>query len=105
MIELLLKTRQRWSGATVALWYPVKRRDHTDEWLGTLRGLGFSDMLNAEIYIRDPILSSTLNGCGMVIMNPPYTLKEELHQLLPWLAETVKAGKGWGHRIQDLSSR
>ena len=105
MIDLLQKTRKRWPGATVALWYPVKRRDHTDEWLGTLGGLGFTDLLNAEIYIREPRLPSMLNGCGMVINNPPYTLKEELHQLLPWLAETMRDGKGWGHRIQDLSAR
>ena len=105
MIDLLQKTRKRWPGATVALWYPVKRRDHTDEWLDTLRGLKFADMLAAEIHVREPRLPDTLNGCGMAILNPPYTLRDEIDTILPWLAETLHQGKGWGYRIQDLSAR
>ena len=35
MIDLLNSSGRRWAGGVVALWYPVKRRDHTDEWLET----------------------------------------------------------------------
>lgn len=105
MIDALQKARQRWAGGTIALWYPVKKRDHTDEWLGTLKGLKFPDLLNAEIYIREPRAANMLNGCGMVIANAPFTLKDELGILLPWLAKTLEQGKGAGHRIQNLSGR
>ena len=89
----------------VALWYPVKRRDHTDEWLETLRGLKFKDLMNVELYIREPRPVAMLNGCGMVILNPPYILSNELHTIMPWLSETLKDDKGWGYRIQDLSAK
>lgn len=105
MIEFLKSTQQRWAGGVVALWYPIKKRDHTDDWLETLRMLKFPDLLNAELYIREPRASGMLNGCGMVILNPPYTLKSELNLILPWLAETLQQGKGWGMRVQDLSAR
>jgi len=105
MIDLLEKTRKRWSGGTLALWYPVKRRDHTDEWLDTLRGMDFSDMLNAELYVRDPRPANLLNGCGIVIVNPPFVLRQELETLLPWLAKTLSQGKGSGHRLQMLSKK
>lgn len=105
MIKLLNNSSRRWAGGVVALWYPVKRRDHTDEWLGSLRDLKFRDLLNIELYIREPRSASMLNGCGMVILNPPYVLREEMETLLPWLAETMKQDRGWGYRIQDLSSR
>lgn len=105
MIDTLEKARKRFAGGTIALWYPVKRRDHTDEWLGTLKSMGFPDLLNAEIYIREPRSPAMLNGCGMVIANPPFTLKAELQTMLPWLAETLKQDKGAGHRLQDLSKR
>ncbi|MEM8749738.1 MAG: 23S rRNA (adenine(2030)-N(6))-methyltransferase RlmJ [Pseudomonadota bacterium] len=115
MIDALEKARKRWVGGTMALWYPVKRRDHTDEWLGTLKGLKLNDLISAEIYIREPRSPSELNGCGMVIANAPYTLRGELGTLLPWLAQTmqapeVKAGTKPGdkgffhrHRVMDLS--
>jgi 23S rRNA (adenine2030-N6)-methyltransferase len=105
MINLLQNSSQRWAGGVVALWYPVKRRDHTDEWLGTLKGLKFRNLLNVELYIRDPRPADMLNGCGMVILNPPYTLRQELETLMPWLSQTLGQDKGWGHRIQDLSGR
>ncbi len=105
MIDLLKKSVQRWPGGVVALWYPVKRRDHTDEWLETLRGLKFKDLMNVELYIREPRPVAMLNGCGMVILNPPYILSNELHTIMPWLSETLKDDKGWGYRIQDLSAK
>jgi 23S rRNA (adenine2030-N6)-methyltransferase len=105
MIKMLDESSKRWAGGVVALWYPVKRRDHTDEWLGTLKSLKFRDLLNVEIYIRNPRPSGMLNGCGMVILNPPYLLRQELETIMPWLAETLKQDKGWGFRIQDLSGR
>ncbi|MCJ8309793.1 MAG: 23S rRNA (adenine(2030)-N(6))-methyltransferase RlmJ [Hyphomicrobiales bacterium] len=105
MIKLLNNSSRRWAGGVVALWYPVKRRDHTDEWLGTLRELKFRDLLNIELYIREPRSASMLNGCGIVILNPPYVLRQEMETLLPWLAETMKQDRGWGYRIQDLSGR
>ncbi|MEM1038986.1 MAG: 23S rRNA (adenine(2030)-N(6))-methyltransferase RlmJ [Pseudomonadota bacterium] len=103
MIDAMEKARHRWAGGTVALWYPVKRRDHTDEWLGSLRERGFDDLMSFEIYIREPRPSSLLNGCGMVIANAPYTLRDEMGRLLPWLSGVLKQGKGAGHRIQNLS--
>ncbi|MFD0915659.1 23S rRNA (adenine(2030)-N(6))-methyltransferase RlmJ [Pseudahrensia aquimaris] len=105
MIDTLQKARKRFAGGTVALWYPVKRREHTDEWLGTLRALEFPDLLNIELYIREPRKPGMLNGCGMVIANPPYTLKAEMNALLPWLAKILAQDKGAGFRIQDLSKR
>jgi len=105
MIDTLNKCRKRWAGGTVALWYPVKKREHTDEWLGTLAGLKFPDLINAELYIRSPGSASMLNGCGMVIAHAPYVLQDELNTILPWLAEILRQDKGAGYRIQDLSGR
>ncbi|MEM9734344.1 MAG: 23S rRNA (adenine(2030)-N(6))-methyltransferase RlmJ [Pseudomonadota bacterium] len=105
MIDFLKKSTKRWPGGIVALWYPVKKRDHTDEWLGTLRDMQFNNLLNAELYIREPRSPDMLNGCGMVIANAPYVLPDELATLLPWLAGVMRQDKGAGHRVQDLSKR
>lgn len=102
MIDALEKARKRWAGGTLALWYPVKRRDHTDEWLGTLRSLKLPDLLSVELYVREPRSVSTLNGCGMVIVNPPYVLRSELGVLMPWLTQTLKQDPGADHRVQAL---
>ena len=105
MIKMLNESSRRWAGGVVALWYPVRRRDHTDEWLGTLKSLKFRNLLNLELYVRNPRPSGMMNGCGMVILNPPFVLREEMETILPWLSDTLKQDKGWGYRIQDLSGR
>ena len=64
-------------------WKRFKCRDHTDEWLGTLKSLKYRDLLNIELYIREPRSASMLNGCGMVILNPPYVLRQEMDVILP----------------------
>ena len=102
MIEALQHARRRWPGGTVVLWYPVKKRAHTDEWLGTLKSLGFPDLYSAELYIRAPWSTARLNGSGLVIANAPFTLESELRILLPWLAGVMSAGKGSGWRIEKL---
>lgn len=103
MVDLLRKTHKRWPGGVIALWYPIKKREHTDEWLETLRMSGFDDLISAELYIREPRSASMLNGCGMVILNPPYVLRDELSTLLPWMAEVLKVDRGSGYRVQNLS--
>ena len=104
MVELLETISKRWSGGTVALWYPVKRRSHTDDWLETIEQMRLPDVLNAEIYIQEPRMATRLNGCGMVILNPPYTLEKELRTLLPWLSDILSQGRGSGHRLRSLGA-
>ena len=46
--------------------------------------------------------ASRLNGCGLILLNPPWTLPGELEILLPALAEALgQQGKG-GFRLDWL---
>ena len=104
MLELVKNTNQRWRGATVALWYPVKKRSHTDDWLESIRLLRLPDVIAAELYIQAPHSARSLNGCGMVIVNPPYVMKSEIETVLPWLSTVLSQGQGSGYRVLDLSA-
>ena len=45
-------------------------------------------MLCAELSVKSDRLDG-LSGSGLIIVNTPYTLKEELHTLLPYLKTTL----------------
>ncbi len=50
--------------------------------------------------LSDP---SRLNGCGLILVNPPWTLESELSVLLPALAAILgRDGKG-GFRLDWLT--
>ena len=41
-------------------------------------------------------------GSGMTIINPPYTLADEMRTVLPWLCETLAKGSGTGWSVDQL---
>jgi 23S rRNA (adenine2030-N6)-methyltransferase len=55
-----------------------------------------------ELLIRAPVDSDRLNGCGLVVLNPPFTLEANLAVLLPVLADRLSDGAGATGRIVRL---
>lgn len=76
----------KWPTGSYAIWYPIKGRSEPDAFAKRLRRFGIPKILRAELMVtplRDP---SRLNGSGLVLVNPPWTLEGELTILLPALA-------------------
>ncbi len=63
------------------------------------------ESLAIELLIRAPADADRLNGCGLVVLNPPFTLEADLGVLLPVLAERLSDGAGATGRIERLGSR
>jgi 23S rRNA (adenine2030-N6)-methyltransferase len=80
---------RKWPTGIYALWYPIKGRSEPDALAKRLRRLELQKMLRAELIVsplRDP---TRLNGSGLILVNPPWTLKRELKILLPALASIL----------------
>ena len=59
--------------------------------------------LRAELLVGPPSDQNRLKGAGLVIVNPPWTLENELSALLPALSTILgRAGKG-GFRLDWLA--
>jgi 23S rRNA (adenine2030-N6)-methyltransferase len=83
----------KWPGGIYALWYPIKGRPEPDALAKRLRRLGIPKLLRVELTVSPLSDPSKLNGCGMVIANPPWTLERELNVLLPVLVEVLGRSK------------
>jgi 23S rRNA (adenine2030-N6)-methyltransferase len=96
----------RFAGGTYLLWYPVKDMKPVARFQRAMRELAaarkLESMLAAQVLLRAPRNPDLLNGCGLVIANPPYTLAKELGALLPWLAEKLAQGPGAIGTIEEL---
>lgn len=97
----LAQALKRWSNGLYALWYPIKNRAPIDRFHADIAMLGVSKALVAELMIRKGDDPTKLNGCGLVVINPPWKLDESLAALLPWLAKVLAPGEG-GHRVEWL---
>jgi 23S rRNA (adenine2030-N6)-methyltransferase len=92
----LAQALQRFATGTYLAWYPIKdpqpiRRFHTG-----LARFGTPNMLRVELLIQRAEHADRLNGCGLVVVNPPYTLERELAVVLPELRRRLAAAPGGG---------
>jgi 23S rRNA (adenine2030-N6)-methyltransferase len=99
---------RKWANGTYLLWYPIKARDAPDTLARRLRRSGIAKILRAEISVGDiggvKPDASRLTGCGLIIVNPPWTLEPELHTLLPALAAVLAGQEAGGWRVDRIST-
>ncbi|WP_275790224.1 23S rRNA (adenine(2030)-N(6))-methyltransferase RlmJ [Pararhizobium gei] len=86
----LAKAWRRFPGGTFCLWYPLKQGAPIAEFHAALTALEIPKMLCAELSVRSDRDTTGLSGSGLIIVNPPYTLKSELDSLLPFLKDRLK---------------
>ena len=82
----LATAHRKWATGIYALWYPIKDRGEPDALAKRLRRLGVPKILRAELTVADLRDPTRLNGCGLILVNPPWVLESELSALLPALA-------------------
>jgi 23S rRNA (adenine2030-N6)-methyltransferase len=92
----------KWANGTYLLWYPIKTREQPDALARRLRRSGIGKILRAELSIAPPD-DSRLSGCGLIVVNPPWTLEQELHVMLPALAEVLAGAERGSSRIDWVS--
>lgn len=106
--DTMLLAHRRWPVGILVLWYPIlgrrmgeirsmKDRLYTSEIQGILCAELMIDEMNTEIAKDDDEQSTGygLSGSGMIIIQPPWKLAEELTEMLPYLAQVLgREGKG-----------
>jgi 23S rRNA (adenine2030-N6)-methyltransferase len=78
---------QRWPSGGYAIWYPLKDRPPVARFYREIKALGAEKILCAEFSSAPN--PQRLDACGMLMINPPWTLPEQLARLLPWLARSL----------------
>jgi 23S rRNA (adenine2030-N6)-methyltransferase len=91
----LLKAQRKWPLGVYAGWYPIKDPAPVDAVAARLARDSIRPGLRLEMLIDDPRDPTRLNGSGLFVLNPPWTLREEAETLLPALAERL-ARRGYG---------
>ena len=89
LVDGLSKGWRRFAGGTFCLWYPLKKNAPIKTFHEALVNLEIPKMLCAELTVQSDRETEGLNGSGLIIVNPPFTLKDELHMILPILKERM----------------
>ncbi|OGT42823.1 MAG: hypothetical protein A3F42_01790 [Gammaproteobacteria bacterium RIFCSPHIGHO2_12_FULL_37_34] len=79
---------KRWRNAMVMIWYPIKEKFQVERFHRTIRQLIKQPILVNELSIF-PDLHQHLNGCGIIVINPPWKLDQSLNKIYSWLWKTL----------------
>lgn len=85
VVEELRLAHARWDSGMYALWYPIKDRAPVERFQRQLVASGIRKVLLVELSPYPEDTAFRLNGCGMLVVNPPWKLEESLDALLPLL--------------------
>jgi len=102
LIDGLARATRRFPGGTYVLWHPIKADSPLAAFDKKLVALARPRTLSVRVLARANSHAPGLNGSGLVIVNPPFTLEAELRAILPELARLLAQGPGAGPDIRML---
>ncbi|HEU0117953.1 MAG TPA: 23S rRNA (adenine(2030)-N(6))-methyltransferase RlmJ, partial [Alphaproteobacteria bacterium] len=85
-----IEAYQRWPQGTYVIWYPIKERPALWRFHEVLAATGIPKQLCAEFVYQEETRHDRLNGCGLIIINPPWKFDEKLNALFSALHEAMK---------------
>ena len=120
--EALAQAHRKWSGGLYLLWYPIKGpeiagdfsrsapippdgyrrrrykrpsgREGADALARRLRRLNVPKILRCELSVGAPREAGPLAGSGLIVVNPPFPLENQLRTLLPALVRLLAPAGG-----------
>jgi 23S rRNA (adenine2030-N6)-methyltransferase len=100
MAEGLAQGVQRFATGVYLAWYPIKDPNSVARFLAGLAELDGPTLMRVEVMIQRVTDPERLNGCGLIVANPPYTLEADLAAVLPELSRRLAAvGSGASYRM------
>jgi 23S rRNA (adenine2030-N6)-methyltransferase len=86
---------KRFATGTFVIWYPVTTEEFATRFIAELKALAVPNMIQAELRVKIPHPQTGLAGSGLVIVNPPFVLEQQMQVLLPALATRLSVeGRG-----------
>lgn len=99
---------QRFPQATYAIWYPVIERPAVEAFISAIVATGIKDQLRIEYCPLPDSSGFGMTGSGMLVINPPYTLANDITEALTELSPLLcsngssKESRSGGFQVNQL---
>jgi 23S rRNA (adenine2030-N6)-methyltransferase len=94
LVRGLKRAYRRWPTGTYVVWYPIKDPASLQPWFEALREAVPRRLLRAELTLFDECPPWRLNGCGLLLVNPPWQADGTMRQLLSGLQPLLERAGG-----------
>ncbi len=83
-LNALAEAKKRFTNGVYLWWYPITSQNEIlTNTIHEIKKLNFAKIIRVEIGINNLALQNKMQKCGMLIINPPYILEEQLNYFLP----------------------
>jgi 23S rRNA (adenine2030-N6)-methyltransferase len=89
LVQEFAAAHRKWPTGSYLLWYPIKDAAEIAAFTHRLNRLGIAKMLRVELILTPAADTPGLRGSGLIAVNPPWKLHDELKILLPALARAL----------------
>jgi 23S rRNA (adenine2030-N6)-methyltransferase len=102
VVEGLGQAWRRFETGVYLAWYPIKDPKPIARFHDLLTRLVGPELLCVELLIQAGNVPDRLNGCGLIIANPPYTLGDQLAAILPELTRRLAVSAAARYRLERI---
>ena len=105
VIASLRAALERFAEGVYMVWYPQVQKLEAAQLPKRLEALAPKGWLHARLTVQQPDSQGFgLAGSGMFILNPPYTLHDELLTVLPYLTEVLGQYEGANYLLEQKAA-
>lgn len=89
VVQAIREGYKRFATGVYAIWYPVVLRAHTKRIVRGLQETGIRKILQIELAVRPDSDQRGMTASGMIVINPPWQLENQMKSVLPYLTEVL----------------
>ena len=97
LVELIVAAYKKWPTGVFAIWYPIKDRAMIERFEKKMFKTGIRRQLVCEVCVWPDDTPVGLNGCGLLVINPPWKFSEDADEALQWLFPHLRMNENGGH--------
>lgn len=100
LINAVALIHRRWASAIIAIWYPIPEHNLSARFQQALSKTDLPGVLCVELRLHSNPGPPGLQGCGMIVINPPWRFDESLRPLLSELLHHLKVNECGQTRLE-----
>jgi|SRR5882724_232159 len=105
VIAALREALERFAEGVYMVWYPQVTKLEAAQLPRRLEGLAPKGWLHVRLTVQEPDSQGFgLAGSGVFILNPPFTLHDELRKLMPYLVDVLGQYDGANYLIEQKAA-
>ncbi|AIY65276.1 23S rRNA (adenine(2030)-N(6))-methyltransferase RlmJ [Pseudoalteromonas piratica] len=101
VVKTVKKAVERFNSGTIMIWYPVVSRERIDAMEAGLIASGIRNIQLFELATQADTDEHGMTASGMIVINPPWTLKQTMDECLPELVSLLSSEGGF-YRSEQL---